>query len=198
VPPVHFIPLAESSGLITGLTRALMRQVCAEAGATIGARPGFRIGFNLSARHFTNEEIVEDVRRIFSRSPIALRQVLLEVTEREALANLTMARRVIAALQGLGVHVGIDDLGTGHSGLSYMLKLGVDFIKIGKIFVDTIDTERYSSTIIETWSAARATCGWRSSPKASRPLNRCSTCGRVASARRRAMSLPRLCPVRPS
>ena len=76
--------------------------------------------------------------------------MLLEVTERQALDNLTVARRVIAALQGLGVHVGIDDLGTGHSGLSYMLKLGVDFIKIDKMFVDAIDTERYSTTIIET------------------------------------------------
>ena len=50
----------------------------------------------------------------------------------------------------MGVHVGIDDLGTGHSGLSYMLKLGVDFIKIDKMFVDAIGTERYSTTIIET------------------------------------------------
>ncbi len=150
VPPVHFIPLAEQSGLIVELTRALMRRVCVEAGAEIGKRPHFRIGFNLSARHFTDETIVKDVRDIFTGSPIAPNQVLLEVTERQALDNLTMARRVIAALQGLGVHVGIDDLGTGHSGLSYMLKLGVDFIKIDKIFVDAIDTERYSTTIIET------------------------------------------------
>ena len=57
---------------------------------------------------------------------------------------------MIASLQGLGVRVGIDDLGTGHSGLSYMLKLGVDFIKIDKMFVDAIDTKRYSTTIIET------------------------------------------------
>ena len=150
VPPVRFIPLAESSGLIVELTRALMRRVCAEAGAEIGKRPHFRIGFNLSARHFADEDIVEDIRKIFTGSPIAPSQVLLEVTERQALDNLTVARRVIAALQGLGVHVGIDDLGTGHSGLSYMLKLGVDFIKIDKMFVDAIDTERYSTTIIET------------------------------------------------
>jgi sensor c-di-GMP phosphodiesterase-like protein len=150
VPPVQFIPLAESSGLIIELTRALMRRVCAEAGAAIGARPDFRIGFNLSAQHFADEKVVEDVRAIFAPSPIALDQVLLEVTERQALDNLAMARRVIAALQGLGVHVGIDDLGTGHSGLSYMLKLGVDFIKIDKMFVDALETERYSSTIIET------------------------------------------------
>ena len=150
VPPVHFIPLAESSGLIVELTRALMRRVCAEAGSEIGKRPNFRVGFNLSARHFADEAIVEDVREIFTAATIAPNQVLLEVTERQALDNLTVARRVIASLQGLGVHVGIDDLGTGHSGLSYMLKLGVDFIKIDKMFVDAIDTERYSTTIIET------------------------------------------------
>jgi sensor c-di-GMP phosphodiesterase-like protein len=150
VPPVQFIPLAEASGLIVDLTRALMRRVCAEAGAAIGARPDFRIGFNLSARHFIDEAIVDDVRSIFTPSPIGLSQILLEVTEREALDDLDVARRVIAALQGLGVRVGIDDVGTGHSGLSYMLKLGVDFIKIDKIFVDALDTERYSATIIET------------------------------------------------
>ena len=119
VPPVQFIPLAESSGLIAELTRALMRRVCAEAGAEIGARPDFRIGFNLSACHFADEAIVADVGAIFGASPIALDQVLLEVTERQALDDLAVARRVIAALQGIGVHVGIDDLGTGHSGLSY-------------------------------------------------------------------------------
>lgn len=150
VPPVQFIPLAESSGLIVELTRALMRRVCADAGAAIGARPHFKIGFNLSARHFIDEAIVNDVSKIFGGSPVALSQVLLEVTERQPLDNLAMARRVIAALQGLGVHVGIDDLGTGHSGLSYMLKLGVDFIKIDKMFVDAIGTERYSTTIIDT------------------------------------------------
>jgi sensor c-di-GMP phosphodiesterase-like protein len=150
VPPVQFIPLAESSGLIVELTRALMRRVCLEAGEAIGARPHFKVGFNLSALHFADEAIVEDVAAIFGKSRIALGQVLLEVTERQPLDNLTVARRVIAALQGLGVHVGIDDLGTGHSGLSYMLKLGVDFIKIDKMFVDAIGTERYSTTIIET------------------------------------------------
>ncbi len=57
---------------------------------------------------------------------------------------------MIAALQGLGVRVAIDDVGTGHSGLSYMLKLGVDIIKIDKMFIDAIGTDRNSNTIIET------------------------------------------------
>jgi sensor c-di-GMP phosphodiesterase-like protein len=48
------------------------------------------------------------------------------------------------------VRIAIDDVGTGHSGLSYMLKLGVDIIKIDKIFVDAIGTDRNSTTIVET------------------------------------------------
>jgi EAL domain-containing protein (putative c-di-GMP-specific phosphodiesterase class I) len=66
------------------------------------------------------------------------------------LQNLTETRRVVAALQGLGVAVAIDDVGTGHSGLSYMLKLGADLIKIDKMFIDAIGTDRNSTTIIET------------------------------------------------
>jgi EAL domain-containing protein (putative c-di-GMP-specific phosphodiesterase class I) len=57
---------------------------------------------------------------------------------------------VVAAIQGLGCKVAIDDVGTGHSGLSYLLKLGVDIIKIDKLFIDSIGIERHSSTIVET------------------------------------------------
>jgi sensor c-di-GMP phosphodiesterase-like protein len=149
VPPASFIPLAESSGLIIELTRALMRRVCQEVGAVLGARPHLKIGFNLTARHFSDEEIVADVRKIFGKSPLKLTQLVLEVTERQPIENLTETRRVVAALQGIGVKVAIDDVGTGHSGLSYMLKLGVDTIKIDKMFIDSLGTDRYSNTIIE-------------------------------------------------
>jgi sensor c-di-GMP phosphodiesterase-like protein len=150
VPPATFIPLAESSGLIIELTRSLMRRVCQEAGPAVGRRPHLKVNFNLTARHFADEQIVEDVQKIFKRSALRLGQIVLEVTERQPLENLIETRRVVAALQGLGVQVAIDDVGTGHSGLSYMLKLGVDVIKIDKMFIDSLGTERHSNTIIET------------------------------------------------
>ncbi len=148
--PGAFIPLAESSGLILPMTRALMRHVCDEAGAAIGARPGLKITFNFAAQLFREESIVKEVRNIFAGTPIDLSQVVLELTERDPIENLTETRRVIAALQGIGVRIAIDDVGTGHSGLSYMLKLGVDIIKIDKMFVDAIGTDRNSTTIVET------------------------------------------------
>jgi sensor c-di-GMP phosphodiesterase-like protein len=150
VSPVAFIPLAESSGIIIDMTRALMRRVCKEIGPAFAQRPHLKVSFNLAARHFEDETIVRDVREIFGRGPVRLSQLVLELTERQPIENLTETRRLIATLQGLGVRMAIDDVGTGHSGLSYILKLGVDIIKIDKMFIDAIGIERSSTTIIET------------------------------------------------
>ena len=150
VLPGSFIPLAESSGLIRAMTFDLMRRVCVEAGSAIGRRPSLKISFNFAGMLFSDETIIKDVRNTFAGTPIKLSQVVLEVTERDPIENFTLTRQVIAALQGLGVRIAIDDVGTGHSGLSYMLKLGVDIIKIDKMFVDAIGTDRNSTTIVET------------------------------------------------
>ena len=148
--PGSFIPLAESSGLIREMTRDLMRRVCVEAGSALGRRPALKISFNFAGQLFSDDSIVKDVRKIFSGSPIKLSQVVLEVTERDPIENFTATRQTIAAFQELGVRIAIDDVGTGHSGLSYMLKLGVDIIKIDKMFIDAIGTDRNSTTIVET------------------------------------------------
>jgi sensor c-di-GMP phosphodiesterase-like protein len=150
IPPSAFIPLAESSGLIHEMTLALMKSVCAEAGADIGRRRSMKISFNFAAKLFANDTIVDQVRQIFARAPIKLSQVVFELTERDSIENFTETRRVVAALQGLGARIAIDDVGTGHAGLSYMLKLGVDIIKIDKMFVDALGTDRNSTTIVET------------------------------------------------
>ena len=150
VMPGSFIAIAESSGLIREMTRDLMRRVCVEAGAAIGCRPSLKISFNFAGQLFSDQSIVKDVRKIFSGSPIKLSQVVLEVTERDPIQNFTATRQTIAVFQELGVRIAIDDVGTGHSGLSYMLKLGVDIIKIDKMFVDAIGTDRNSTTIVET------------------------------------------------
>jgi sensor c-di-GMP phosphodiesterase-like protein len=148
--PAAFIPLAESSGIILDMTRALMRRVCKEIGPAYAGRPHLQVGFNLAARHFEDDTIVRDVQEIFGRGSLRMSQVVLELTERQPIENLIETRRLIATLQGLGVRLAIDDVGTGHSGLSYILKLGVDIIKIDKMFVDAIGIERSSTTIIET------------------------------------------------
>jgi EAL domain-containing protein (putative c-di-GMP-specific phosphodiesterase class I) len=72
------------------------------------------------------------------------------LTECNEAINLPGIRRTIAALQRVGCKVAIDDVGASHSGLSYILKLGADIIKIDKVFVEAVDADNRPKAIIET------------------------------------------------
>jgi sensor c-di-GMP phosphodiesterase-like protein len=149
IEPAAFVALAGSSGPVLELTRSLMRRVRDDIGPAIGKRPHVTIAFRVAPQHFDDALIINDVGTIFDSSPVKLTQIVLELTGRHRIDNLIGMRRAIAALQGMGCKVAIDDVGTGHSGLSYILKLGVDIIKIDKAFVQSLDSEGHSR-IIET------------------------------------------------
>ena len=148
--PNAFVLRLESSGLVLEFTRKLMRRVKKEIGDAVARRPAMAIAFNVAPQHFDDALILSDVATIFDDSGVRLSQIVLEMTERNEVADLTRMRRTIAALQRVGCKVAIDDVGTGHSGLSYILKLGVYIIKIDKIFVEAIGSESHSKAIIET------------------------------------------------
>ncbi|WP_051460079.1 EAL domain-containing protein [Methylopila sp. 73B] len=150
IPPGRFIALAEASGEIFPMTLALMEAARDELADAYARLPQLKVGFNLFAGHFDDSDIVDDVQRIFEGSPIRMNQLMFEVTERQPLNDIPRARLVIAKLQALGVRVALDDVGTGHGGLSYLLKLGVDVMKMDKMFVDAVGTDRYSIAIVDS------------------------------------------------
>jgi EAL domain-containing protein (putative c-di-GMP-specific phosphodiesterase class I) len=92
---------------------------------------------------------VMQLRKIVADARVSPRQVLLELTERQAICDLDAAARVVADLRELGFRVAIDDAGTGHNGLSYVQKLGVSTIKIDKFFVDSVTQDLSARTVIE-------------------------------------------------
>lgn len=99
VSPANFIPLAERSGLIYPMTQALMRRTVLEVGDAHVDRPHLNVAFNLYAGHFANDSIIQEIQSIFGSSKIRLNQIVLEVTEREPLPNLDLARDIIGRLQ---------------------------------------------------------------------------------------------------
>ncbi len=150
ISPGAFIGEAERSGFIFPLTLAIMRQAAAELGPSYRSRPELKCGFNLCAAHFRDETIISDVVAIFGNADLNLSQVLLEVTERDPLPDMDVARAIIARFQDMGVRVALDDVGTGHGGMSYLLKLRVDVMKIDKLFIDALGAERQSTAIVDS------------------------------------------------
>ncbi|NOZ33614.1 MAG: EAL domain-containing protein [Alphaproteobacteria bacterium] len=141
IAPGSFIEYAEISGLAIPMTLALLEMVREDLEELAIEQPQLKIGINLFERHFSDGAIVNDVTQIFGGSAIKFDQLVFEITERQPLADVADANATIAALHDLGARVALDDAGTGHSNLAYLQTMGIDIIKIDKVFTDLI-TER--------------------------------------------------------
>ncbi len=141
VPPGQFIDYAETTGLAIPMTLSLMEQVKNDLGALSQQQPHLKISINLFDGHFQDGAIVEDVQAIFGGSQIRYEQLVFEITERRPLESSMQTHAVISGLHALGARLALDDTGTGHSSLAYLATLGVDVIKIDRIFVDMIKAD---------------------------------------------------------
>jgi sensor c-di-GMP phosphodiesterase-like protein len=146
----EFIRLAETSGIAWQMTQSLMRQIRDDLAPVYGDRPSLTIAINLFNEHFSQLRTVDDIKQSFGGSAIAYRQLVFELTERQPLGDIDSARIVIRRLQELGARIALDDAGTGHSGLAYLHQLGVNVVKIDKLFVDSIGENRMPTPIIDS------------------------------------------------
>ena len=148
VPPLSFIPLAETSGRIEPMTWQILATALRELHPRLRDDKYFKLSVNIVPRHLVSDGFIETLRRVVAGAKVSARQIVLEVTERAELPDLNHAASVVKQLRELGFRVAMDDVGVGHSGLSQIKGLGVNTIKIDKFFVDTVTQDAAAATII--------------------------------------------------
>lgn len=139
--PDSFIPLAEESGLINALGREVLDLATTQLRQWQDA--GFyvpRVAVNLSPLELRGGGLIEQVRRALNKARLAPDRLELEVTETAALVDKSRGAEVLRELRSLGVHVILDDFGTGHASLSHLRELPVDAIKLDRSFLATEDS----------------------------------------------------------
>jgi diguanylate cyclase (GGDEF)-like protein/PAS domain S-box-containing protein len=151
VPPAEFIPLAEQTGLITGIGAWVLDTAVAQAAEWSRSRwngTSLQVWVNLSARQLGDSGLVDKVSTSLSRHSVAPQSLGLEITESALLEDAEGAVATLSALRALGVRLAIDDFGTGHSSLSYLKRLPVDAVKIDRSFISGLVTEGDDSAIV--------------------------------------------------
>ena len=151
VPPLHFIPTAEESGLIVPIGKWVLDTACAQnvAWQQLGLPP-MRIAVNLSPRQFTDPNLLQDIRGALATSGMAPQLLELEITESMVMQNPEEAKRVLAALKKIGVHLSIDDFGTGYSSMSLIKQFPIDTIKVDRSFVRDLPIDANDRAITKT------------------------------------------------
>jgi diguanylate cyclase (GGDEF)-like protein len=150
VPPVDFVPLAETTGLITELTDQVLGKVT--SALRLLNDIGFRLdmSLNLSTLDLLDHDLVARVERYLDQHGVPADQLTLEITETALLEDGARALETAEALQAMGAHLSIDDFGTGFSSLSYLRMLPAAELKIDRSFVTNLLSETRDEVIVRS------------------------------------------------
>jgi diguanylate cyclase (GGDEF)-like protein len=145
VMPDWFIPVAESTGLISDLTFNLLRKACLDAVNWQGAP---QLSINISPMLLHDETLAKRLLSVMDEVGFASNRLEVQVTEAALVADLGAARLIFAELKEKGVCVALDNFGTGHSSLRQLRELPFDKLKIDRSFVETMGEDSESAALV--------------------------------------------------
>ncbi|GAB6900264.1 putative bifunctional diguanylate cyclase/phosphodiesterase [Kineosporia succinea] len=146
----QFIPLAESTELITQLTLVVLEQAVAQARVWLDQGRRLGVAVNLSVRHLADVRLPEQVDALLRRHRVPPALLTLEVTENTVMTDPHRAVAVLAMLRAAGVRIAIDDYGTGYSSLAYLKRLSVDELKIDRSFIIGMTSDDNDQIIVRS------------------------------------------------
>ncbi|HSC83884.1 MAG TPA: EAL domain-containing protein, partial [Pseudomonas sp.] len=139
ISPDQFISVAEDTGLIIPIGKWVVRQACRANRELAALGMGqMQVAINLSAKQFTDPDLVGSIAAILDEEQMPAQQLELELTESLLLEGSDDTRQQVARLKALGLTLAMDDFGTGYSSLSYLKKFPIDVIKIDRSFIKDI------------------------------------------------------------
>ncbi|HEV2778440.1 MAG TPA: bifunctional diguanylate cyclase/phosphodiesterase [Actinophytocola sp.] len=151
IGPAHFIPLAESTGLITQLGLFLLEQACRQAVVWQREHDPILISVNLSVAQLRDPDLPAAIMATLGRTGLRPHRLQLEITESAIVDTGDTAAHSLRVLARSGIQLAIDDFGTGYSSLAYLADLPVHAVKLAPNFLQGIDdpsTGHSNSTIL--------------------------------------------------
>ncbi|CAN5391499.1 hypothetical protein BH10PSE19_BH10PSE19_09130 [soil metagenome] len=153
IPVGDFIPIAESSGLITPIGSWVIETCCKQIkifqAADLHSIP-FVMGINVSINQLKNIDLYKVVKSIIRDYKIPAQFLELELTESAFIEDPESAITELKRLRQLGVSIAIDDFGTGYSSLSYLSHLPINKVKIGDTFIKNFTNNKSTQIVISS------------------------------------------------
>jgi len=151
ITPDEFVGVAEETGLIVEIGQWILDQACRQiAKWQKNFSTELSVSVNLSAKQLMHPSLTKQIMHTLRLTGLRARQLKLEVTETTVMEHSERALSVLRELDALGVSLSTDDFGTGYSSLSYLQKFPFDRLKIDRSFIDKMDDDAKSASIVKT------------------------------------------------
>lgn len=136
ISPADFVPVAESSGLMTEIGTFAIRTACAQLRKwrEAGVEP-IRVAVNVSLCQLLRGDMASTVSTALQENGLAPELLELELSERGVLNQNPSVIAEVQRLKALGVRISIDDFGTGQAAIGYLKDLPIDVIKIDRSYI---------------------------------------------------------------
>lgn len=148
IPPQHFIPVAEETGLIRPIGYWTLRTACQQNRQWQDLSPArLKVAVNLSPAQLADDDLAENIREILSDTGLDPHYLELEITEGAVMSDPEKTFRLLESLRAIGVSVVIDDFGVGYSSFSSLKRLPIRAVKIDRSFVQGVPFDRSDCAI---------------------------------------------------
>jgi EAL domain-containing protein (putative c-di-GMP-specific phosphodiesterase class I)/ActR/RegA family two-component response regulator len=148
--PADFLDLALQEGLLQPITQFALEQAIASAAAWRDAGHKLTVAVNIGTASLLDLTLPDQISELCGLVKLPTEQILLEVTETEAMKDTKRTMDVLLRMRLRGIGLGIDDFGTGHSSLRELQRMPFSEMKIDKSFVLDMATNRDCRVIVET------------------------------------------------
>jgi len=135
--------------MIVPLGEWVLRTACIQMVEWMDAGiPPFIMAVNCSAIQLVRTDMAAVIKEALETTGLNPAYLEIELTESLLMQDVEEGIKILQALKDLGLHVSIDDFGTGFSSLSYLKRLPVDKLKIDQSFVKDLTTDPGDAAIV--------------------------------------------------
>jgi EAL domain-containing protein (putative c-di-GMP-specific phosphodiesterase class I) len=128
--------------------RWVIEEACRQAAEWRELGMRMRMAINISGHQLRQDDFVQHIEATLRRYDIPPGRLTCEITESVAMEDTNHTREAFERLRLAGLHVSIDDFGTGHSSLASLRRLPAAELKIDRAFVvDLASGERARSIV---------------------------------------------------
>jgi diguanylate cyclase (GGDEF)-like protein/PAS domain S-box-containing protein len=149
IPPGAFLATAERFGLIQGIDRWVAQQAIRLIAAHRKRGRSLTLEVNLSAKTMSDSDFCVHVEREVNASGVDPSNLIFEVTETAAVADIETARRFAQTLTGLGCRFALDDFGAGFASFYYLKHLPISYLKIDGEFIRELPHTRTDQLVVQ-------------------------------------------------